>query len=104
MADHQLTEDKVQAEQLKDQLVLLRDSRAYQLLQRQMADLLSLDQRLLEKEVQPVRIYQLQGRLACRKQDIGLLSDLISKIDNEHKQHQLKGQGDGSTSSDTTLE
>lgn len=94
MADKQLTEDRVQAEQLKDQLVMLRDSRAFSLYSQQMADRLSRDQRLLEAELQPVKLYRLQGSLEARKDCMRLIEELISRIDNEHKQHQLKEEAE----------
>lgn len=92
--DKRMAEDKVEAEILKDQLVALKDNQAFRLFREALGGRLSLAQRSLAAEQDPVRLYRLQGRITGLQAGLGLLDELVKKVSNELRQYELQDQGD----------
>lgn len=91
MADKRLTEDLPAAEQLKDRMVVLRESQEWQLVSEVFSGKLSLAQRSLEAATDPVELYRSQGRLQAYRDSLKVVDGLIEKISNELESHRVKG-------------
>jgi len=74
--------DRETAETIKDELVDLRESRAYQLVMDRLEQLVSQDLRSLEKEESALSVRHLQGRVASARQVKDLITQMIHEIDN----------------------
>src|ERR1051325_8823901 len=78
--------DKSQAEELKDQLEEMVQSRPYRVLLQRIEDLLHRDQRLLESAREFSNCLQLQGQIVARRADINMAHQLCDEL-----RHQLDG-------------
>ena len=92
-ASLKLPPEREAAETVKDELVDLKDNRAYLLLQGRIADLLQQAQAALEREQDVLLLKGLQGQALAYRRVMGLLGDVLREIEGRdyNKEKVLNG-------------
>ena len=76
-----LLQDKATAETVKDELVDLKDNRAYQLVLARLEQLHSRDLRLLVRGEATQSLERLQGRVEAMEEAINMVPELLRQIE-----------------------